>query len=258
VEVAQLLMAHGADVNATSKNGWTPLHTAARGNASEVARLLIARGVDVNAKSKSGQTPLFVADVYGPRVSTLLQRHGGRTSARTDRDETLEQFVAKVGKALCYSYSDNDFIRLQKVLKKSSQRLLGREVKLEEIYRYLQCYESRIGRVDLLRVTVANTLGTDKAAQEMLHYFDKKAQAKGLLGTIVSCKIRLDNRCLNVFEHIERDIYLATRRQRAYRLQALKDLKSLLQYRLKGIQLEHAPRFCQEFLEEPRDCPNTD
>jgi len=258
-EAAQLLMAHGVDVNATNKNGWTPLHTAARGNASEAARLLIARGVDVNATSKSGQTPLFIADVYGPTVSTLLQRHGGRTSARADHDETLEQFVAKIGKALCSSYSRNNFIRLQKILKKSSQRLLGREVKLEEIYRYLQCDESRIGRVDLLRVTVANTLGTDKAAQELLHYFDKTAQAKGLLGTIVSCKRWIgEHQCLNVFEHLERDIYLATRRQRPYRLEALKDFKSLLQYRVKGVHLEHDPRFCQKFLKEPRSCPNTD
>ncbi len=184
------------------------------------------------------------------------------TPARADHDETLAQFTAKIGKALCHSYSENDFIRMQKILKKSSQRLLGREVgqevKLEEIYQYLQCYERRMGRVDLLRVTVANTLGTIMSAEGMLHYFAKKAQAKGLLGTIVSCKRRLDGICLNVFEHIEREIHAATRRQRPYKAEALKGLKRLLHYHLNDIHLEHDPKFCQEFLKEPRTCSNTD
>ncbi len=193
---------------------------------------------------------------------TLLVGMLAAAPARADHDDTLAQFVAKIGKALCSSYSRNDYTRMQKILKKSSQRLLGRavgqEVKLEEIYQYLQCNERRIGRVDLIRVTVANPLGTGKAAEGMLYYFAEKAQDKALLGKIVSCKRWIDDSCLNIFEHIERNIYLATRRQRAYRVEALKDLKSLLQYRVKNIHLEHDPEFCQEFLKEPRSCPNTD
>jgi transcription elongation factor Elf1 len=60
--VAKLLIQHGANVNATDKNGETPLHSAAFTNFDGHAiRLLIASGANVNAKDHFGRTPLFVA-----------------------------------------------------------------------------------------------------------------------------------------------------------------------------------------------------
>ena len=49
-DVARLLVAKDADVNARNKDGATPLHGAAYGANLEIARLLVAKGADVNAK----------------------------------------------------------------------------------------------------------------------------------------------------------------------------------------------------------------
>lgn len=65
-EVARLLLAHGAEVNARSRSTRfakenTPLHAAAANRQVGVAELLIAHGADVNARDGSGYTPLALA-----------------------------------------------------------------------------------------------------------------------------------------------------------------------------------------------------
>src|SRR3989442_14763611 len=65
-EVADLLLARGADVNARSRSTRfarenTPLHAPAANRHVAVAELLIDRGADVNARDGSGFTPLALA-----------------------------------------------------------------------------------------------------------------------------------------------------------------------------------------------------
>ena len=74
-EVAELLIAKGADVNA-AVDGITPLHFAVARGHKEVAELLIAKGADVNAKNDGGETPLDGAD---GEIADLLRKHGGKT-----------------------------------------------------------------------------------------------------------------------------------------------------------------------------------
>ena len=57
LEVAQVLLAHGADVNARNKFERAPLHEAAYNNSLEVAQVLLAHGADVNARDKVSLKP---------------------------------------------------------------------------------------------------------------------------------------------------------------------------------------------------------
>ena len=71
----------GADVNARDEvYGGTPLHWAALRGRNEVAEFLIAEGADVNAKTRKGFTPLDEAIIYNhPETADLLRKHGGKT-----------------------------------------------------------------------------------------------------------------------------------------------------------------------------------
>ena len=81
-EIAELLIAEGANVNAKDKLGDTSLQVAAYQGHKEIAELLIAKGADVNAKGNNGETPLDLAILVGrDEIADLLRKHGGKTGA---------------------------------------------------------------------------------------------------------------------------------------------------------------------------------
>jgi ankyrin repeat protein len=62
--VFKLLVAKGADVNARTNTGWSPLHAVAASEnveADNAAKILVEHGASVNAKTAEGWTPLMVA-----------------------------------------------------------------------------------------------------------------------------------------------------------------------------------------------------
>ena len=83
-EVAALLIAKGADVNAKAEGGWTPLHYATGGDEKDIVELLIAKGANVNAKeAKDRITPLHWAAWRGhEEVAELLIAKGGDVNTK--------------------------------------------------------------------------------------------------------------------------------------------------------------------------------
>tara|TARA_B100000900_G_C20474912_1_gene672971 strand:- start:205 stop:1074 length:870 start_codon:yes stop_codon:yes gene_type:complete len=64
-EIAQALVAAGADVNARDKNGDTALLLASMNGHTETAQALVAAGADKNARNKHGDTGLILASGKG-------------------------------------------------------------------------------------------------------------------------------------------------------------------------------------------------
>ena len=80
MELAQLLIAKGANVNAVNvKNGgYAPLHNAVFLGQTEAAELLISHGAEVNALTNKGKTPMALAAEKGhDDCVALLEKHGG-------------------------------------------------------------------------------------------------------------------------------------------------------------------------------------
>ena len=83
--VVVVLIAHGADVQASDERGVTPLHAAAEGGHVAIVELLIENGSDVNARSHAegyhaGYTPVISAGQRGHfDIVDLLRAYGAST-----------------------------------------------------------------------------------------------------------------------------------------------------------------------------------
>ena len=77
IEEVKQYLAKGEDINATDRNGFTPLIYAAYYGHFPMARFLCDKGADVNRKNNEGQTALLYAVYYNHLdiVKTLLDHN---------------------------------------------------------------------------------------------------------------------------------------------------------------------------------------
>jgi ankyrin repeat protein len=89
IKIAQLLFAHGADINSCCADGCTPLHLASKVGNLELGRWLLSHGADVNPQEADGSTPLHLAAIHGHfYISRILLEHGADVNALDDYGNT--------------------------------------------------------------------------------------------------------------------------------------------------------------------------
>jgi ankyrin repeat protein len=89
--VAKLLLEHGADVHARSRNALDnePIHAAAAGRKADVIAVLLEYGADVNPRQHGGWTPLHAASQNGDgNLVRLLMAHGADRSLRAANNQS--------------------------------------------------------------------------------------------------------------------------------------------------------------------------
>ena len=79
----QVLLEHGADINAQDGRRETPLHCALSRGDPQISRLLVEHGADVNAKDYTHTTPLHLASLNAPpAIAPLLIEQGADINAK--------------------------------------------------------------------------------------------------------------------------------------------------------------------------------
>jgi ankyrin repeat protein len=103
LDVAKRLLAHGASVNSKTNVGWTPLHSAAYLGRFQIARILLENKARVNIQDSDGRTPLHRA-LEGPEsgnlkseVVRLLLDHNANVHVDDKRGKTPLHFAASHG-----------------------------------------------------------------------------------------------------------------------------------------------------------------
>ena len=108
-ETVSLLIEKGAEVD---RDGWSPLHYAASNGRNDIVKVLIAAGADIDARSPNGSTPLMMAARRGnltPYQTLLLA--GADPRPANDSKLTAADYLERIGEnrraALLRSYSQN-------------------------------------------------------------------------------------------------------------------------------------------------------
>ena len=88
-EVAQLLFAHGGDINSRSPDNDTPLHLASAMGHVEIGKWLLNHGAEVNSQGEGSLTPMHFATGYGHlEVVRMLLKHNADVNSRSDDGST--------------------------------------------------------------------------------------------------------------------------------------------------------------------------
>jgi len=98
VEVARILVEHGAKVNSTNSENTSALNYASYIGNAELVLLLVEHGADINAVDGVGRTPLMWAAVQGNKDAVLvLLKHGADANLRDPDGVTALSMAESTG-----------------------------------------------------------------------------------------------------------------------------------------------------------------
>ena len=99
MDIARLLIEHGANINAKLYDGTTALMLAVNRGDLDLVRFLVQKGADINAKAKDGTTALWNSLIgsHGPILRYLLE-NGAEVVVRNKKNgATILMVASEIG-----------------------------------------------------------------------------------------------------------------------------------------------------------------
>jgi ankyrin repeat protein len=94
IEMAQMLLDAGADINAVNNNGQSSLHAAARMDMKDFVRFIGGRGADLDIKDRNGSTALDIAE---GRTGTAARPGASGPEKHPEVAAVLQELLARRG-----------------------------------------------------------------------------------------------------------------------------------------------------------------
>lgn len=163
------LISRGADVNAKTSDGQTPLHFAVHYGSKEVVELLVAKGADVNAIAKGSyrQTPLHEAGA-NKKAAEVLISEGAYVNIKDGIGQTPLHHAANV-----FVFRGNEEVEVVELLISK-----GADVNAKQDYGrsplHLAAWGNRTKTAELLISNGADLDTKDKGGKSPLDYAKEK------------------------------------------------------------------------------------
>lgn len=156
MDAVKWLLDHGAPLNATGP-GWSALHYAVFNGQDKLARFLVERGAQIDARSPNGSTPLMMAAREGrDELARLLIERGADPRAKSDWGDTALTMAMRydhyaLGKLISTAEEFAVAVKAPRENFGEASRSLAAPSEIEEILRKIRAAEAAGKPTDELR-----------------------------------------------------------------------------------------------------------